>query len=84
MKYVYALLTISLHFIIVLILKLLDNYTLILLIFIGSLFIGLVIRSGAAKNNTQVKDAGWGLRAGSLISIIAIALFMFLIKGSIT
>jgi hypothetical protein len=80
---VYMLLTMGLHFIVVLTRKLLDNYSLILTIVIACLLVGLGITYGSAKENTRVKNGGFGLWVGSLISLIVIVLFMFLIGGSI-
>jgi hypothetical protein len=55
MKYFYLLLTLALHFVAVYRLKLLDNFSDIILIFVVSLFLGFIVRK-TEKLKTLVGD----------------------------
>jgi hypothetical protein len=79
MKYFYFALTLLLHFVSILTLKLLDNYLPIILIFIGSLFLGVILKF---SESIKVRNIGLGLMYGSLTSLILTIGFMILLSYS--
>jgi hypothetical protein len=84
LKYIYLILTLALQFVLVFILKFLDNYSLIVSIFIGCSLAGLIMRQGTEQENNTLKDLSWGLLFGSLISLILAISFEMLFFGRIT
>ena len=74
MKYFFLIATIVLQVSIALTLKLLDNFDLIIMIFIISLSVGGLINF--SKNQIKIKNVGWGLFYGSLTSLGIVLIFM--------
>lgn len=75
MKIVSFILTMLFQFLSLLSLKLLDNFYLILAIFVSCLIVGFLINISSSKD-TITKKIGWGLLYGSLTSLTLTILFM--------
>jgi hypothetical protein len=76
MKYFYLVLTLLLHFLLLLTLKLLDNPGVLFLAFFLILFVGLLLYNFTGKQNKSVRDFGWGLLFGSLTTVVCVVVFM--------
>jgi len=83
MKYIYLILTLAAHLVVVTTLKLSDNLSLIVVIFSGCLLIGLIIKYWAKEK--KFNDLGWGLLLGSLTSLtLLLLLFVLAVFGTVT
>lgn len=69
MKYFVFVLTLLLHFIAILTLKLLDNFFPIIAIFLGSIVFGLIILITTNDKGSNRRKIGWGLFYGSITSL---------------
>ncbi len=69
------ILTISIQFLAILSLKLLDNFFLIIMIFIACLLGGRSMKS-SSSSNSQKKEIGWGIFYGSLTSLTLTIVFI--------
>ena len=76
MKYIFLIATVALQFLSVLTLKLLDNFSVIIGIFILSLVIGGLIKFSNTNKKSAVANIGWGLLFGSLTSLGLVIIFM--------
>ena len=77
MKHLFLIATIILQFLSVVTLKLLDNFYLIILIFILCLVIGGLINFSNKDTKKEMTNAiGWGLFYGSLTSLGLVIVFM--------
>ena len=76
MKSVFLIVTVALQFLSIVALKLLDNFWLIIGIFILSIVIGGLIKFSKTVNNATVINIGWGLFYGSLTSLGLVIIFM--------
>ena len=76
MKSIFLISTIFLQFLSVVALKLLDNFWLIIGIFILSIAIGGLLKFSKTINNVTVLNIGWGLFYGSLTSLGLVIIFM--------
>ena len=76
MKSIILISTIFLQFLSVVALKLLDNFGLIIGIFILSIAIGGLLKFSKTINNVTVLNIGWGLFYGSLTSLGLVIVFM--------
>lgn len=76
MKYIFLIATLILQFISVLSLKLLDNFSVVIGIFVLNIVIGGLIKFSKTNTNLTVANIGWGLYYGSLTSIGLIIVFM--------
>ncbi len=75
MKITSYILTILIQFLSLLTLKLLDNFYLVILIFITCLVSGLLIKTNNSTKS-KTKEIGWGLLFGSLTSLALTILFI--------
>jgi amino acid permease len=75
MKIISFIVTLFMHFLIILSLKLLDNFNTILIIVFASTIIGLSIKLFYKNHNTNLNHLGWGILYGSLTAFISILLF---------
>ena len=75
MKIVSFVLTILIQFLSLMTLKLLDNFYLIILIFISCLLAGFLIKMNSSVKS-RTKEIGWGLLYGSLTSVTLVILFV--------
>ena len=69
------ILTISIQFLAIISLKLLDNFFLIIMIFIACLLGGRSMKS-SNSSNSQKKEIGWGIFYGSLTSLTLTIVFI--------
>ena len=69
MKIISFIATLTFHFLSVFTLKLLDNFSIIIGIFLASLVGGFIIKYSSGNSKTWIKNTGWGLIYGSLTSI---------------
>jgi len=69
--------TLLIHILVVVIFKLLDNFSLIISIYTISLICGIILKF---SNKNRLKKIGWGIFYGSLISLIIIGGFMLWLK----
>jgi hypothetical protein len=76
MKIVSYAFVVIFQIIIILQLKLLDNFYLILLIFITFLITGIKMNFFSKSKNVNFKNVGWGVFYGSLTSISLTILFI--------
>jgi hypothetical protein len=76
MKSIFLVATIGLQFLSVFTLKLLDNFFLIIGIFIFCIAIGGIINFSKPTKNSTIKNIGWGLFYGSLTSLGLVTVFM--------
>ena len=72
----FLIVTVALQFLSVLTLKLLDNFFVIIGIFILSLLIGGLIKFSKTTKKSIVANIGWGLYFGSLTSLGLVIIFM--------
>jgi hypothetical protein len=75
MKIVAFITTILIQFLSIVALNLLDNFYLIILIFITCLVGGLLIKM-SSSTKSKMKEIGWGLLFGSLTSLTLTLLFV--------
>ena len=61
--------TIIFHFLIILSLKLLDNFNSILIIFLFSILIGLTIKLLSKNRSVSLNHLGWGILYGSITTV---------------
>lgn len=78
MKYIFLLITLAMQFMAVRALKLLDNFSIIIVIFVACIGLGAVIHFSKPKDAIHAAF-GWGLFYGSLISVGVIAVLMILL-----
>ncbi|BFO68538.1 hypothetical protein NK356_09095 [Chryseobacterium sp. S0630] len=76
MKYILLILTIVIQFIIIVSLQLLDSFELIIGIFIACLLLGALIYFSKSEKISSLKNLGFGLFYGSLISLVSVIGFM--------
>jgi len=76
MKYIFFTVTLALQFLSILTLKLLDNFTLIIVILILSIVFGGIIKFSNEKSNLTIANIGWGLFYGSVTSLGLIIIFI--------
>lgn len=76
MRYLYLFLTLSIQYLCVYALKLLDNPALIFCIFVFLLAGGIIATAIGKKGSAFLKDLGWGLLYGSLTSVILVVIFL--------
>lgn len=74
MKHITFTITLILHFLIVYSLKLLDNFSLIILEIFASIIIGFIIVKFSG-NKSPIKSLGFGILYGSITSLIFLLLF---------
>ena len=82
MKILFLGLTIAVQFIVLVSLKLLDNLYLIAGIFGVCLTAGFFLMYLGDTINPTLKNIGWGLRYGSLFSLIGVFLFLWWLSNS--
>ena len=75
MKYIFLIATLALQFLSVLTLKLLDNFPVIIGIFILSIVVGGLIKFSKPSTNLTIANIGWGLFYGSITSLGLIIAF---------
>jgi hypothetical protein len=76
MKTIYSILTIILHFLIIIDLKILDNLNLIIIILVLSTITGFTIKFLYKNKNKHLLNLGSGIFYGSLTSLISTTLFI--------
>jgi len=76
MKIVYFFLTLIVHLLIIVNLKLLDNFNSILMIFLFSILIGLAIKLLSKNRSTNLKHLGWGILYGSITTVTLLLIAM--------
>jgi len=74
MKYLYLTVTISLHFLSLLVFEPLNNFAVIVIILFSSLLLGFALKYLPTQETSPLKKIGWGLLYGSLVSTILIFL----------
>jgi len=74
-KIISFLLTLLIQFLSILTLKLLDNFYLIILIFIACLITGYIFRTNTSSTSVK-KEIGWGLFYGSITSLLLTIVFI--------
>lgn len=74
-KIISFLLTLLIQFLSILTLKLLDNFYLIILIFIACLITGHIFRTNTSSTSAK-KEIGWGLFYGSITSLLLTIVFI--------
>lgn len=77
MKALFFILTISLHLLCILALKLLDDIKIIIVIFFVSLILGVIIKLTEKNRKSLLSDIGWGLFYGSITSSVLVITFLF-------
>ena len=81
MKQIAFIITLILHLFIVYTLKMLDSFSLIILIVVASITIGFVIRK-FSENKELVKNLGSGIFYGSITSLIILTVFGFWLSNN--
>jgi hypothetical protein len=76
MKIFISTLTVLIHIFCVLCSKFLDDFLILISIFICTLIIGLVILFLTPKTSSLTRNIGWGLLYGSLTSIVSSGVFL--------
>jgi hypothetical protein len=75
MRAISFTITILIHYLIIVRLKLFDNFSFVCIFCFSGIIIGLTIKFHSKNRNTNLNDAGWGILHASLISFISIVLF---------
>ncbi len=83
MKALFFTLTILLHLLFVLTLKLLDD-KIIIAIFLGCLILGLIIKIIEKNKKSLLSDIGWGLFYGSITSSALVITFLFWLANALS
>jgi len=83
MRYLLIFLTLIFHFTLILTVKLLDNFSLIIVILFASLILGLIILITARDKKSIIREFGWGLFFGSLTSIALTIMFIIYLSSEI-
>jgi hypothetical protein len=76
MKYIFLLATLALQFLVVKSLKLLDNFTAIIGVFLLSILIGIIMKYALTNKNSILANVGWGILYGSLTAIGLVVIFI--------
>lgn len=76
MKIAYFFLTLIVHLLIIVNLKLLDNFNSIIIIFLFSISIGLAIKLFSKNRSTNLKHLGWGILCGSITTVTLLLIAM--------
>lgn len=73
----FLILTIAVYYILLTVFKLLNNFNIIILIFIAGILGGILLKK--YTKSKAIKDLGWGLLYGTLFTICAvIGIFIYL------
>ncbi|MFH6949299.1 hypothetical protein ACHRV6_12450 [Flavobacterium sp. FlaQc-51] len=75
MKSISFIITLIIHYLIIVNLKLFDNFSPACIICFSGIIIGLAIKFFFKNRNTNLSHAGWGILYGSLVSFISMVLF---------
>ncbi|MFZ4929205.1 hypothetical protein [Chryseobacterium sp. Mn2064] len=76
MKYIFLIITITIHFSLIVSLQLLDGFEIIIGIFIACLLVGALLYFLKSEKLLSFKNLGFGLFYGSLISLVSTIGFM--------
>ncbi|KAA2223687.1 hypothetical protein FW780_05650 [Chryseobacterium sediminis] len=76
MKYFFLILTIVIQLLLIISLQLLDSFETIIGIFIICLFMGALIYFSKSAKIVSLKNLGFGLFYGSLISLVSVVAFI--------
>lgn len=76
MKLIFYISTLAIQFLSIVGLKLLDNFIVIIILFLGCLTFGIKFHFYSKPNEKRINDIGWGLFYGSITSLILTILFI--------